>query len=222
MTEHGGSVPTKKLSWVRSVLLLAGLALGSLPASGRADSTLLFENFDELAPKLAVKTAGLFHTLYGTNVDVVGGSNFGYLCAAPESGSCVDTNGSDLNYQGVLQSIPMTLYPGNTYDLSFDLIGSQRGVTASTTVTFGTYDHTFTLAPNDDTSGIVSQAVIKVTSITQTYLTFTSDTDSMIGNLLDNVLITDPPGPVPEPATLALFATALFGVARARRKHASV
>ena len=117
----------------------------------------------------------------------------------------------------------MTLYPGNTYDLSFDLIGSQRGVTALTTVTFGTYDHTFTLAPNDDTSGIVSQAVIKVTSITETYLTFTSNTDGMIGNLLDDVLITDPPGTVPEPATLALFATALFGLARARRrKHASV
>ena len=94
MTEHGGSVPTKKLPWVRSVALLAGLSLGWLPTIGHAaDSILLFENFDELTPKLAVKTAGLFHTLYGTNVNIVGGSNFGYLCAAPESRTALTRTG---------------------------------------------------------------------------------------------------------------------------------
>jgi hypothetical protein len=46
----------------------------------------------------------------------------------------------------------MSLAPG-TYTLSFDLIGSQRGLTTSTTVTLGSlFNQTFILGSSDVTA----------------------------------------------------------------------
>jgi len=57
---------------------------------------------------------------------------------APESGNVVDLDGTGGNPQGVLQSnSAISLSPGVNYYLSFDLIGSQRGIDTSTTVTLG-------------------------------------------------------------------------------------
>ncbi|HLI86498.1 MAG TPA: hypothetical protein VKV17_21495 [Bryobacteraceae bacterium] len=63
-------------------------------------SVVLSENFDELTPNLAVTSAGAFSAINGTNIDLVGGGLFGSLCASPESGNCVDMNGSFGNPQG--------------------------------------------------------------------------------------------------------------------------
>lgn len=107
------------------------MTLRLLPAIGRA-AVLLSENFDELTLALAVTDVGAFNAVDGTNVDIVGGGVFGYLCVSPESGNCVDMDGSNGNPQGILQSkTATTLDAGVTYLLSFDLIGSQRGSTAS-------------------------------------------------------------------------------------------
>ena len=93
-------------------------------------AVILSENFDELTANLGVTSVGAFSTINGTNVDIVGpGDGFGSLCAAPASGNCVDLDGTGGNPQGQLQS-NMTFAPGS-YLLSFDLIGSQRGTTAS-------------------------------------------------------------------------------------------
>lgn len=206
---------------------LAAFTLCVLPAVHAA--TILSENFDELTPSLSVTSAGLFSTLAGTNVDVVGGSLYGSLCASPESGNCVDMDGTGGNSQGILQTTStITLNPGFTYLLSFDLIGSQRGNTASTTVTLGTsgcsgagclYNQTFNLTSTDDTSGIVSNAVITVTGTTAALLTFTSNTPGSAGDLLDNVLITSSAvSGVPEPSTFALAGLTLLGVGALLRR----
>ena len=150
---------------------------------------ILQENFDELTPALGVTSAGVFTAINGTNVDIVGGSLDGSLCVSPESGNCVDLDGTGGDSQGDIESGPITLNPGVQYTLSFDLIGSQRGVTTSTTVSFGPYSQTFVLASNDDTNGIVS-VPITVPSTTLTYLQFQSNTPGEVGALLDNVLIT--------------------------------
>lgn len=149
--------------------------IGLLAFSGRASATtLLNENFDELTPQLAVTSAGAFSAINGTNVDIVGGALYGSLCATPESGNCVDLDGSGGNPQGVLRSnTAFLLSPGVDYTLSFDLIGSQRGNTTSTTVTFGSYSQTFTLPSSDDTDGIISTSV-SVSTAGSYYLTFTS------------------------------------------------
>ncbi len=183
-----------KLRLIAALLLAPALC----PASG---IVLFSENFDELTPQLGVASAGGFSALDGTNVDITGSANgWGFLCGAPESGNCVDLDGSGGKPQGILASGMFTLNPGIDYYLSFDLIGSGRfangaqatsgnGVATSTTVTFGSYSQTFNLASNDDTSGLISNLLITVASPTTTRLLFTSNTPGQTGAVLDNVLI---------------------------------
>ena len=95
---------------------------------------------------------------------------------------------------GQISSGTLTLTPG-TYTLSFDLIGSQRDFTDSTTVTLGSlYDETFLLGKGDDTDGIVSDT-FTVSSPTTVQLVFTSNTASNYGSLLDNVDLVATPEP---------------------------
>ena len=80
----------------------------------------------------------------------------------------------------------MTLAPG-TYTLSFDLIGSQRGLTTSTTVMLGSlFNQTFILGSSDVSSGIVNDSITVAAPTTAT-LVFTSNTPGNVGALLDNV-----------------------------------
>ncbi len=195
--------------------------------SARA-GTILSENFNELPAQLGVTSAGALTTINGTNIDVVGAANgFGSLCVVPEAGNCVDLDGTGGNSQGVLASGFIMLEPGTDYYLSYDLIGSNRGVTTSATVTFGSYSKTYTLASGDTTSGIVSNALITVSAPTQTELIFASNTPGNIGSVLDNVLITSAPAissnsasaTTPEPSTPVLLISALVGSAWLVRRH---
>lgn len=198
--------------------LLTGLSVICLTSALHA-APILSENFDALTPTLSVTSAGSFSTINGTNVDVVGGSLFGSLCAGPESGNCVDLGGSEGNAVGQLVS-SLTLAAG-TYNLSFDLIGSGRGQDTSTTVTFGDYSQTFLLSSGDVTSGVVINQSVTVPAGTS-LLEFVNNGggDPNIGALLDNVTIS-PAGTAvtPEPGTLTLLATGLFGAAGAVRRR---
>ncbi|HEX4155229.1 MAG TPA: PEP-CTERM sorting domain-containing protein [Acidobacteriaceae bacterium] len=210
-----------KSPFVLKILLVAVPLLCLAPAL-RAD-TSLSENFDELTPAPGVTSAGAFHTINGTNVDVVGGLNgsfFPSLCVAPASGNCIDLGGSEGNPVGVLVS-NSSFDPG-TYDLSFDLLGSQRSETTSATVTFGDYTQTFLLDPFDTTSGVVINELVTVTG-SPAYLTFTNDGTNDYGDegpLLDNVTVTTAvTGATPEPGSLALLGTGALGIlATFRRK----
>lgn len=198
----------------RSLQLIAVLAAF---ASSSFGTTILSENFDELGTGLAVTSVGAFSTINGTNVDIVGPSLFPGLCASPEGGNCVDMDGTNGNSQGQLQS--NTLFAAGTYLLSFDLVGSQRGTTASTTVTFGNYDQMFTLSSSDDTDGIVVNQLVTLSS--PGYLLFVSDTPGNIGDLLDDVVVSTA-STVPEPPSAFLVGSALvMGIvlmARRRRR----
>jgi hypothetical protein len=197
----------------RKLVILSAVALMALFMAGAAWADGINENFNELTPGLSYSgNIGAFHVTSG-NVDVVGGAVYGYLCVTPESGNCVDLDGSA---QGQISSSLLTLAPG-TYTLSFDLIGSQRGYTTSTTVTLGSlYDQTFVLTSGDVTSGIVN-TTITVGATTVVPLIFTSNTPGNNGALLDNVSLTDPIA-TPEPASLSLLGIGLVGlVIRTRR-----
>lgn len=206
----------------RKLCVVSVVALCALPAMSYASTTLLDENFNELTPLLSATSVGAFSAIDGTNVDIVGGALFGGLCVAPASGNCIDLDGSNGNPQGILRSnSAITLLPGVSYYLSFDLIGSQRGTSTSTTVNFGPYSEVFNLTSSNVTGGAVSDMLVTVGAPTSAYLTFTSNTPGDVGALLDNVIITSSTSTsVPEPATLGLLGLGLAGVGFARRKRA--
>jgi hypothetical protein len=190
----------------RVILSIATTVVLGLCTSAHA-STVLSENFDELTPVETATSVGAFSTIGGTNVDILGGSLFGSLCVSPESGNCVDLNGTGGNPQGQLQS--NMLFSAGTYLLSFDLIGSERGSTESATVTFGSYDQTFTLGSSDTTDGIVTNQVVTLSSPGN--LLFASDVTGDIGLLLDNVVVsTASVSTVPEPSSFVPLACALL------------
>ncbi|HEY1468102.1 MAG TPA: PEP-CTERM sorting domain-containing protein [Candidatus Acidoferrum sp.] len=138
---------------------------------------------------------------------------------APESGNCLDMDGST-GAAGQITSAMMSLAPG-TYTLSFDLIGSQRGLTTSTTVTLGSlFNQTFILGSSDVASGIVNDT-ITVASPTTAALIFTSNTPGNIGALLDNVNFAAASVATPEPATLSLLGIGLVGLMARRRRAIS-
>jgi len=186
-------------------LPLVVAALGILPVQARG-AIVLDENFDELTQQLGVTSAGAFSTIGGTNVDIVGPSLFSGLCVSPESGNCVDINGTGGNPQGQLQS--NTEFAAGSYLLSFDLIGSGRLSTDGTTVTFGNYSHDFSLASGDDSSGIVVNQLVTLTS--PGFLLFTADQGGNVGNLLDNVVVSTSPSSVPEPSSVFPLGFALL------------
>jgi hypothetical protein len=193
-------------------LFCAGLLAFCDPAAVRA-GVILSENFDGLTEQLAVTSAGAFTTINGTNVDIVGTSF--PLCNGQESGKCIDMNGTTGNPQGQLQS--SMVFTSGSYLLSFDLIGDQRGSTASVTITLGNYLHTFILASGDLSGGIVINAPVTVTTPSQ--LLFASNTAGNVGLLLDNVVVSTPDAGVPEPSSLILMCPALLAGAMALRRR---
>lgn len=205
---------------VRSSVALVALSL-LVPCAGRA-GVIFLDNFDTNLGQGAIASGAVDTSATGTfdvtsgNVDVVGPSFFSSLCnTPPETGSCIDMDGLAA---GQITSTTISLAPGS-YNLSFDVFGTERGFDASTTVTFGTiYSNRF-----DTVSG--SQNIVSfnftVASTTSAQIVFTSNDPAgdNTGTLVDNVAINSNSGTVPEPGSGLLLIGALPLVWFARRRR---
>ena len=202
-----------------SLALLA--TLGVFPLASRAN-TIFVDGFNTATnPGLTVTTTvGNFNVLAPTNVDLLGpgtNQNYGYLCA-PGVSQCVDLNGSGGTSSGSLES-NMFFAPGQ-YLLSFNLIGSGRGPTTSTLVSFGDYYQTFTLASGDNTTGVISNQLVMVTG-EGSYFTFEDmNGNTNIGSVLNSASVAT----TPEPSSIVLLGSGLLAGVRmlsSRRKRSN-
>jgi hypothetical protein len=186
-------------------LILGVVALCVLPAAAQAGKIVFSENFDTVPLGIDTTNAGPNFTVTSGNVDILSNN----LCVPPgPPNRCLDMNG---NMPATLQATTnMGFKAGDEAYLSFQLTGSQSGVTTQTEVIFGNYDDVFTLGPNQN--AIVSNHELEVTAANP-LLIFKSLTVGDAGAILDDVVV------VPEPATLGLMVLGLLGAGFAGRKR---
>jgi hypothetical protein len=205
------------MSYVRKVLFLCLTATVWMltPSVGSADTTVLNENFEGIAggSYFTGTTVGQFKLESGA-VEVLAMNN--------EAGRCTGAGGSPTCIN--LAALPNTTFvsiaafgPG-TYDLFFDLAGSQQGQNPeSTTIYFGDIvNFPISVAP---IAGFSTHSFLGVTVATgmSNPLTFFESGVNGSGNLLDNVRLVKVDS-VPEPATMTFFITGLAGLSAAMRK----
>ncbi len=158
-----------------------------------------FTNFEVVAatPGAAVGT-----------VDLIGaGGSYDLL---PGHGLYIDLDGTT-SLPGLFRT-KADVQPGFTYDVSFDLAGSQRGDSNDVTVRLGAYAETFTLASSDPFRTITRRIAVAAPGARLSFLNSGGDN---VGALLDNVKVVRA---VPEPASLAALAVGGFGLLRRRKR----
>jgi hypothetical protein len=195
---------------------------------GAHAGSILAENFESATAGFYASgaIAGTAFSVVSGSIDIVGPGSYGWLCAAPASGNCVDTTGSTGSTpgRGVFETTNLLNLTPGPYVLTFSLAhwndtqdgGGPQDATISVSLG-GLYSETFTV----DSSWVDQQVVrnITVASSTSANLLFTdlSGTAGFAGAIVDNVTLDS----VPEPSTLCLLGLGLAVLPFARRRIAN-
>jgi hypothetical protein len=202
--------------FLKHVAIASVLACGI--SAAQADVVLFNEGFQGLpgGQYSAPAPIGSVFFVQGGSIDVLDTGFFGSLCTnAAGAVNCLDLIGGFDAVGGTLSSVQF--FGAGNYKLSFQLAGSQRGDTNTTTVFFGDQIAPFTPLSDAD----FSTFDVFATVIAPSRVTFFTPGSDASGNLLDNVSLTllEPTGtPVPEPSALFLLATGLIAAAATRRR----
>jgi hypothetical protein len=207
-----------------TVLLAAGPAV--------ADTILFSDSFTTENSGNSAQNYTAFANWNITNgtVDLLSGGalNLGLLCTgAGGDGVCVDLDGSTFDAGIMTTKTSFSFLAGQTYDLKFDLAGSQRGdintvqieienvPLSSTLITVQSADpfstRTITVTPLINAMGTIS-----FENVTGSINNPNGDNE---GALLDNVVLSQHADQVvPEPAGISLLATGLIALFAFRRR----
>ncbi len=209
---------------LKSVIILTALVAAG---SAQAATVLFSDGFEADTPRLAETSALTNWTVTG-NVDVVKSGTFGITC----DGNCVDLDGT--KGPGRITSAPVAFAAGQAVTISYDLSGSQRSAASDDFYFFVSFPFPYISATDiswsqpgaqigsapafNEWSGQLFSADIAgnmpwttftfsftPTSASTLQIGFFTTSADNVGPLVDNVLVTQALGAVPEPATWAML-----------------
>ena len=212
-----------KIGKSKMLVAACGLAL-ALTGGAHADTVIFSDNFDgENSGNGTKRYTGFDNwTVDRGSVDLFGNGTFDSL---PGNGLYVELVGGSVG--SISKTGGLDLGPG-TYELSFDLAGSQRvSSTEKVNVNFGGEVAEFTRTQNQ---GFLTETItLELADFTNVLLSFgQSSSNDMIGALLDNVMITmingtdhhDVPSVSVAPTPVAAFSgLILLGTLAVRRRR---
>src|SRR3990172_2939101 len=182
-----------------------------------AVTTFLYDNFDSENGGAGTANYTGFANWNVTigGVDLSGNGVWDWL---PGNGLYIDLDGSTDDAGKLESKTNFNLYPGS-YELSFDLAGSQRGETNSVMISLGSvYNETFTLVSDIPFTTITRD--FSVATLTNGTLNFEHiGIVDWSGLLIDNVRFSMmDSSPIPEPSSILLLGFGVAGLAVWRKR----
>jgi len=215
---------------MKQILVAVALVIvGLMPGVSQA-TTIFSDDFNNEVRGLDHIFADQWTVLPGGTVDMIGyaGPNFFNFASLPSDQRYVDMDGTTGGV-GTMVSSAFALLAGTTYELTFDLAGSQRGDTNSMS-NYGidtngdNTDDIILGAPlsrfSSDPFSTVTLSFTTVGAIPSARIVFAQQVgnNNNVGLLLDNVRLNI----VPEPASLMLLGAGLAAIGIWRRKAAKI